>query len=150
MAGPVKPIVVDANLMVALVIALPYSERAAELVEGWKLGKVPLYAPLLWEYELTTALRKVVALGAFLEEQAPAALEHLLSLGVQCIPPEPTLHREALHWASQLGQMAAYDAQYLAVAAHLGADFWTADRRLAAKAREANLDWVHWVGTAPG
>jgi predicted nucleic acid-binding protein len=150
MAGRVTPVVVDANLTVALAAYVPYSQRATQLMEGWQRDKVPLYAPLLWEYELTTAMRKTVALGALSEEKAIAALERLLSMGVRCIPPDVALHRAALQLAGQLAPdwIGGYDAQYLAVAARLGADFWTADRRLAECAQAAGLDWVHCVSSA--
>lgn len=145
MARPVRAIVVDANLMMALAAQLAYSERATALLEGWQRERVRLYAPLLWEYELATAVRKAVALGVFLEEQATAALERLLSLGVERIVPDAGLHREALLWAGRLGQVTAYDAQYLALAARLGAEFWSADKRLVERARAQGLAWVHHI-----
>ncbi|MBC8099768.1 MAG: type II toxin-antitoxin system VapC family toxin [Armatimonadetes bacterium] len=40
------------------------------------------------------------------------------------------LYRRAYELAEQLSLPTAYDAQYLAVAEHLGCDFWTADERL--------------------
>jgi len=52
------------------------------------------------------------------------------------------LHRRALQLAEALSLPAAYDAHYLALAERVGAEFWTTDRRLANKVREA-LPWVH-------
>lgn len=148
MAEAMNAVVVDANLTVALALALPYSEQAATLVEGWKRDRVRLYAPMLWEYELTTAMRKAVALGMLSSEEAEASLERLWRLGVERMAPDAELHREALRLAEQIGQTAAYDAQYLALAARLGARCYTADRRLAQRAHAQGLGWVHAV-TAP-
>jgi predicted nucleic acid-binding protein len=145
MAGRVKTVVPDANLVMALAVELPYSERAIALMERWQRDRVPLYAPFLWEYELATALRKTVALGMFSEEQATAILERVLRLGVERIAPDAELHCEAVRWAGRLGQVAAYDAQYLALAARLGAELWSADKRLVTRARASGLDWVHDV-----
>ncbi len=39
----------------------------------------------------------------------------------------------------------AYDAQYLALAEQTGAEFWTADKRLADRARRRNARWVKWI-----
>jgi predicted nucleic acid-binding protein len=146
MAGRVKPVVLDANLVMALAVVLPYSERTTALVEGWQRDRIPLYAPLLWEYELATAVRKAVALGALLEGQAAVVLERMLKMSVRRVSPDTNLHLAALRWAERLGQVAAYDAQYLALAGRLGAEFWTADRRLAEEARACGVDWVHFVG----
>ena len=146
MAGPVSTVVVDANLMMALAAELPYSEHATALMDAWQRDHVRLCAPLLWEYELVTAVRKALALGLFLEQEATAALEHLWSLGVERIAPDRELHHRSLGWAARLGQVVAYDAQYLALAERLGAELWTADRRLARQAAVSGLDWVHPVG----
>jgi predicted nucleic acid-binding protein len=147
MAGRMRAVVIDANLAVALVVALPYSKRAAALIEEWQRDSVLLYAPLLWEYEVTTAVRKVVAAGGLLEDGATVALERMLKMRVQRVPPDTGLHLDALKWAQQLGQVAAYDAQYLALAARLGAEFWTADKRLAQKSRASGANWVHGLDT---
>ena len=138
-------VVIDANLAVALAIALPYSERAVTLMADWARERVCVYAPLLWEYEVVSALRKAVALGLLPVDEAPYTLERLWALGVQPVPPGPDLHRQALAWAERLGQTVAYDAQYLALAERLGAEFYTADRRLASLAEAAGLPWVRSI-----
>jgi len=145
MAWTVKPVVVDANLFVALCTTLPYSDRSQALVQDWQENRVPMYAPLLWEYELASAFRKVVAVGILLIDEATAALAYCLEQGVECIHPDLALHQQALRWAGRLGQYAAYDAHYLALAERLGAEFWTADKRMTACARQEGLTWVHEV-----
>ncbi|MBC7227355.1 MAG: type II toxin-antitoxin system VapC family toxin [Thermoflexales bacterium] len=55
------------------------------------------------------------------------------------------LHRRALQLARAFSLPAAYDAHYLALAEQLGADFWTADLRLA-RAIQDRLPWVHRLG----
>jgi predicted nucleic acid-binding protein len=141
--GDLIAVVVDANLVMALAIPVPYTDRAAARIESWQREGVALYAPLLWEYELVSALRKGVALGVLREEQVAPALEHVFALEIQSVQPDPAGHSEAVRWAARIGQPVAYDAQYLALAERLGAAFWTADRRLAARAREAGAEWVH-------
>jgi predicted nucleic acid-binding protein len=79
-------------------------------------------------------------------QDALDGLHALFALNIREIPPTLELHREALQWAHQLGQGAAYDAAYLALAEQLQAPFWTADRRLANPAQQAGAAWVCWIG----
>ncbi|MFW6115737.1 MAG: type II toxin-antitoxin system VapC family toxin [Chloroflexota bacterium] len=137
--------VVDANLSLALVLATPYSDRAQILWERWSSLQAVVFAPDLWAYELTSALRKAMVVTGMDLAEAEARLEALTQLGVRLVPPTPQLHRSALRWAHRLGQTVAYDAQYLALAELLGCDFWTADRRLAV-ALSPDVPRVHWVG----
>ena len=116
------------------------------LMESWRTSRTDLYIPALWEYEVASALRKAVSLGLLTQEKAELALGHLLRLGLERIDPELGLHREALRWAARLDQVVAYDAAYLAAAEYLGAELWTADRRLADRAQERGATWVRHVG----
>ena len=145
MAGTVKAVVIDANLTVALLTQLPYSERTVQLVREWRMQRVSLYAPILWEYELATALRKMVAAATLNLQQADVLLGRLQAIGVKRIAPDLALHQQALRWAGRLGQYAAYDAQYLALAERLGAEFWTADKSMIERARQEGVDWVRGV-----
>ena len=135
--------VLDASVGVALVMTLPYSSQAAALLRD--LSGTEIHVPTLWEYEVVSTLRKAVAAGSFSPEAVERALDRLLALPDARVEPDPTLHRAALRWAERIGQMVAYDAQYLALSERLGAEFWTADRRLAGRAGEAGASWVHCI-----
>jgi predicted nucleic acid-binding protein len=137
--------VVDANLAVALVLLTPYSAQAQALWERWSVEATDVFAPDLWAYEITSALRKAVSIIGMPPREAEAHLETVIRLGVQLVPPTLELDRLALRWAGRLGQTVAYDAHYLALAETLGCDFWTADRRLA-DAAGPGARWVHWIG----
>jgi predicted nucleic acid-binding protein len=139
-------VVVDANLMVAIVIPLPFSEAARVKIAAWKLAGESLLAPILWEYELASALRRAIFQGFLDAGQAVWALNQVLLLNVESIPPSSSLHLGSLAWAERLGQSRAYDAQYLALAEQTRLLFWTADQRLANAARAAGVNWVHWIG----
>ena len=141
-------VVVDANLVAALAIPLPYSGPATRQITSWRLGDVALSAPLLLEYELSTILRKAVASGLMASDMAGDALLHLLSVGIERIAPNPELHDAALFWADRLGQSKTNDAHYLALTEALGAELWTADRRLVNSVQQLGVSWVHWIGEA--
>ncbi len=139
-------IVIDANLVVALALPLPYADLATAAISHWIAQGEQLIAPMLMEYELTTAIRRGVASGRLREQRALPILYELRESGVQSIAPTAELHEQALYWAGRVSQHKAYDAQYLALAAREDAPFWTADRRLAAATQDAGLEWVHWIG----
>ena len=143
-------IVVDANLAVAVVLPLIYSEAATNQWQTWQAGRAELYAPVLWEYEVVSALRKAAATGLVSGQQAGGILRQLFSLGVICIPADAALHLAALDWSERLGQPVAYDGQYLALAESLAAGFWTADRRLFEALQGSDLPWLHWLGENAG
>lgn len=141
--------VVDANVALALVLATPYSDQAQLVWDGWCSQRSLVFAPDLWAYEVTSALRQAMVVTGMSLAGAEARLETLMELGVRLVPPTPELDRTALRWAARLGQTAAYDAHYVALTEFLGCQLWTADRRLAA-ALKPHASWVRWVGDVDG
>ena len=139
-------VVLDANVVAALVIPLPYSDQAQRWMNHWQRDGVALVAPVLLQYELVTVLRKAIVEGIMTSLEAVEALDALLAVGVEIVAPTRVLHERALYWSDQLGQRLAYDAQYVALAEHLRGELWTADRRLANGARQAGAAWVRWIG----
>lgn len=139
-------IVVDANLVMALVLSLPYSDRAMAKMIAWKRTKTDLLAPLLLEYEVSAVLRKATVAGLLATETANEALRRILDLHICCLPLTRELHERALKWAERLGQTKTYDAHYMAVAEQQQAELWTADRRLVNQAHQAGVTWLHWIG----
>lgn len=145
MAGALAPVVIDANVAIAVAIPLPYSDEARARIAGWQDSRTGIYVPMLWTYEVVSALRKAVHARMLTQSKAIASLDLLYTIGVRQVEPDLELHRDALRWASRLGQVVAYDAQYLALAARLGADLWTADQHLVARAHEIGAVWVRHI-----
>lgn len=142
-------IVIDAGVGLGLVLNLPYSPAARLAWQTWQAEGVELYAPSLWVYETTSALRKTWAVGNLTAVEATAALDTLLALEVQLVPDEDgELRRAALRWAARLNQRAAYDGFYLALADRFGTEFWSTDQRLVNGARQTGAAWVRWIGEA--
>jgi len=135
-------IVLDANLIAALVLQLPYAPAVdTKMLEWNKLG-ARFAAPALWSYEVGAALRKAIVTGFVAKGGLDAMVTQVWTLDIESIPNSPALQRRALAWAERLGQSKAYDGAYLAVAEALGAEFWTADRGLV---RGAGVDWVRSI-----
>lgn len=139
-------LITDANLLLAIVIPLQYSDTARQKMAAWKQAGEIILAPSLWEYEVTSSLRRVMTYGWLDSEQAAGTLHRLMQLNVQSVPPTEVLHQKALEWAECLGQARAYDAQYMALAEQIGVEFWTAAERLHNRARQLNIPWVRWIG----
>lgn len=144
------PLVIDANITLAQVLPLPYSDLVMQRMDAWRQARVRIVVPTLWEYEVVSLLRKATAREFLTQDQALAAIETILRLSYEQVPPSVRLDQRALAWAEVLGQSTAYDGQYLAVAEALGVEFWTADRRLANAVRQVGETWVHWVGEEMG
>lgn len=138
--------VIDANLVAAIVLPLLYSDQATRRITAWKQAGVEMLAPVLLEYEIAAVLRKAVVAQWFTTDVAIEAMANILALNVECLPPTPNLHEQALRWAHRLGHSKTYDAHYVALAEQEGAELWTADRRLANGARQLGVPWVHWIG----
>jgi predicted nucleic acid-binding protein len=125
---------------------LAISTGAGLAWQRWRASAAEVYAPQLWLYEVISVLRKSVYAGTLDASEAEAGIATALALEVTLVAADDELCRSALRWAERLGQNAAYDGFYLALASRLQAEFWTTDRRLVNAAREAGVTWTHWIG----
>jgi predicted nucleic acid-binding protein len=137
-----SPVCVDANLVIRLV-ADPGDERVRSSWERWDAENRRIAAPTLLFYEVSNALYRYQRAGMMSGAAVRLALKAALSLPLR-LHGEPELHTRALDLAERLSLPAAYGAHYLALADWLGAEFWTADRRLA-RAVQDTLPWVRAV-----
>jgi len=139
-------VVVDASTGIFEVIDSPLSVQVDLLWKEWAQEGVLVYVPHLWLNEVTSVVHKIFMQKLISEEKALLALDAVLALGVTV--PEESLEdcRRAFNWATRLGQFAVHDCFYLALAEKLGTEFWTADERLANRAKQLGVNWVRWVG----
>lgn len=139
-------VVIDANLAIGLVRQMSFSAPFRRLIEGWIYDGTQILVPGLWDYEVVSGLRRLWQQKALTEEQAFSGLEKILLLDVKRYPGEANLLQSALRWAERLGQSKAYDAQYVALAEQMGAEFWSADERLVNTLKSQGITWAHWIG----
>jgi predicted nucleic acid-binding protein len=128
-------LVVDANLLAAVVFTEEAAPQAAALLRGRSLC-----APAIVGLELANAAMNKVRRGAIGPEDAASALGEAERLDIECFEVGP---REAFTLAARYG-LSAYDAAYLWLAARLDAPLATFDARLGEAARR------HLSGGAAG
>ena len=131
---------VDASFVVPLVTRAHGDSPFLRLWREWHEADLRPAAPTLLCYEVANALHRYVVHGALLPDEATAALEIALDLGITWFG-DAELHQRALRMAQEQGLPAAYDAHYLSLAERLGAELWTSDRRLCQMVG-ATLSWV--------
>jgi predicted nucleic acid-binding protein len=123
-------IVVDANVAVKWVLTDEVdADKAAALAERCGVQAEPMVAPPLLLSEVTNILRQQMRrTGLPLASARPLLVDFL---AFPLVLTEPAgLYDQALQVADRYNLPAAYDAQYVALAQHLGCDLWTADQRL--------------------
>ncbi len=142
-------VVIDANMAVWAVLPVLSPIDVVDHFTAWRIAATRRCAPALWAAEAVSAVRRAVYARQITAERATAAIDDLFALRIELLPMDPHRCHAALEWARRVNQAKAYDAFYLALAEELGAEFWTADRRLANAAQQAGATWARWIGDAP-
>lgn len=141
MTQPVRA-VVDASTIAKWVLDDEDQRKGALalLDDSLRAARLELVAPALAWYELTALLTRAERQRRATPDQVNAAIAYLIELGITMHDADPV---PALAAARMLG-ISGYDAAYVALAADLGVDLWTADRRLVNAS--AGLGFVRWIG----
>ena len=104
-------VILDANIVVAVFLPLPFSAQAREHIIAWDRSGLELLAPALYEYEIHSVLHRAATAGLLTYREAKKAMQDAQALAVHCVPPSPELHDRAWYWADRLDQSKTYDAQ---------------------------------------
>ena len=141
MNAPVRA-VVDASTIAKWVLEDEDARDGAlaMLDDCLRYGRLELDAPSLAWYEVTAVLVRAERRRRATAAQVNLAIAYLTELAITVHVPQPV---PALATARALG-ISAYDAAYVALAADLGLDLWTADRRLVNAS--VGLGFVRWIG----
>ena len=132
--------VVDASVVTKWLADEDDSDKAHALLEAWDSEGMRPTAPGFLPAEVTNALHRRVVRRDLTVEEAAVLLARLAPR-VELQEP-PGIHARALQLASELGQGAAYDSHYLALAEALDCELWTANERFHRAASPA-FPFVH-------
>ena len=124
--------VIDANIALALVLDLAYSEQARKAVAATD----SMIAPDLIIHESANALWKIAKASPALQPRCRTLISVIPSL-LEEIVPALSIVEEALDLALALNHP-AYDCFYIALARNRGAQLITADRKLVLAAERAD------------
>jgi len=118
-------VVVDANLLVALVSGDPRGNKVLQRFTDWLSHSVEIHAPVLAQYETANALTRPIVGSAFPAYKVEEAWNNISVLPITY--HEPSSIRRVVEIALALNRQNAYDAAYIAVAEALSAELWTLD-----------------------
>lgn len=105
----------DASFVLAWFLPTQRSQAASDIWRQLLRRREPLIAPPLLHAEVTSVLRRYVHGGVLTHDEAVQAIDHLCQIPMS-LAHRPEVYRRALELADRLGQVKAYDAQYMAVA----------------------------------
>jgi predicted nucleic acid-binding protein len=117
--------------------------QADALLDDLLAGRLSLFAPTIFDYEITNALKVAVIQERLSASEAELALDKFrlyLIERVDFLPLQNVTFELALKY-----QRSAYDSAYLALASSLKLWFYTGDKRLF-NTVSTRLDWVKWIG----
>ena len=147
MSSAPTDVVVDASLGLKWVLNETDTPAALLLLSEWEHAGIRRVAPSWCACETGNVLFQSVRRGELTLAEVQELLDLVLA-AVTLLPEEPADTRRAMALAHQHGQRATYDAQYLALAQHLGCELWTADERFVA-ALGGSLPFVHALSERP-
>jgi predicted nucleic acid-binding protein len=125
-------IVVDANVVVALVTTTPRQAAASAWLDRWHAEAEDLHVPQLFTYEVASAL-----VGMEAGKQITAVVsDHVWKLvdALDLTLHPPSSGAGLVSIARRLRRTSAYDAAYVDLALQLQAELWTLDVKLARNA----------------
>lgn len=135
-------LVIDASVSAQIILPTSVHAQAAQKVAAGIAAGYTLCAPLLWRYEITSAITKAHHFAQITVQEAQEALRLAQNARIEFFAPTVPEMTQAWNWAQKLGRAASYDCFYLTLAERLGCELWTADKRLA---NAANVEWVKLV-----
>lgn len=118
-------VVVDANLLVALVSGDPRGSLVLRRFNDWLDHDEELNAPALAQYEVANAFTRLIVGGAFPAEKVEEAWDNISILPIHYHNLKDA--RRVVGVALALKRQTAYDAAYVVLAEQLGAELWTLD-----------------------
>ena len=141
---PNSTICVDARLIVRFLVPGQFTAEARANLEIWRQAGMSLLAPILLEYEVSAALRRMFYQKTIAPLEGDRAFSVFEGMNIN-LSNDKTPHRRAWQLAKRFNQSRTYDMSYVALAELNDCPFWMTDERLYNSVRH-QLKWVHWIG----
>ena len=119
-------VVVDASIVVKWLVTEEDSDLADALRATWVSEGVQLAAPRFLVNEVTNALRKKIEHEGLDTARAIELLQEFRQIDIEYFD-FPELYPRAILLSLEIGHPSTYDPTFLALAEHLGCDYWLAD-----------------------
>lgn len=139
-------VVVDASIAVKWVIAEEGGQDARALLIAWLAAGMQPVAPSWFTCEVANILYRKTLAGDLSFTDALDAYDDVLAF-ITILSENSTDGKRGMQIARQIAQQQSYDAQYLALAERLGAEYWTDDRRFVHAAAAAFPQVKHLATT---
>ena len=137
-------VIVDTSLAVKWAIEESHSREARLLRDEWKTQQIVPIVPSWFACEIANVLFQRMRDKTITLAGAQQAIQTILG-AVVVRDSDPAVALRALELAVQFRLQASYDAQYLALAEHLGCDLWTAADRFRNRVK-GTFSWVRSLG----
>lgn len=95
-------VTIDARYTLRMLLPNSIQPKLYDQMGIWQESDVPLCAPTLWQYEVTSTLAKLVHFREITEEVSEDVLEMALASDISIIAPDESFCRNALDWTYRL------------------------------------------------
>jgi len=129
-------VVVDASIAVKWVVEEEGDDDARALLQSWLAAGIQPVAPSWFTCEVANILYRKILAGDLAFADALDAYDDVRPF-VAVLTENVADGKRGMQIAQQTSQQQSYDAQYLALAERLGAEYWTDDRRFVLSASGA-------------
>ena len=135
-------IVLDTNVVAKLFLKEEWSDVALKIKDAHVTGKIEVILPSLTKYELINVLKY----KGFKKGEIKEAIEVISDYAFSIIEPNDIVVNKIVDFSGDY-DISGYDATYVALASHIGAQFYTADEKMLRKVKK--LDFVRHLSSYP-
>lgn len=137
-----KGIIVDASIAIKwLNPSEELSNFAEKILQDYLDGKIKLAIPEFFYYEIASGISKAIMRDYITAIEGQKAIDYILQLDIKTYPI-PNV--KIVYNIAQSYKRSIYDSIYIALAQIMGAEFWTADKKLY-NAVSNKLQFVKWI-----
>jgi predicted nucleic acid-binding protein len=124
-----RKVVIDASVSASWFLQDEFNQKADELLKEVIHGRIDLFQPVLWKYEIINVLRTAIMHKRIAKDKAMLAVSTINSIRVEYIVPGNEDMINLMRIADE-NSLTAYDASYLHTAEMKTGELFTSDKDL--------------------